>query len=396
MVVFLPLLAGCGNVAAPNADDSSVAGSPSAVLAPKTSKADWTVDCKGGGDFKTIGDAIDAAASGEWIEVSPCTYEEQIDFGGKTLWISSSDGPDTTIIDANNRGWVVTATHGEGDQTAIVGFTLSGGSGGAVYADFAALRLENVVLKDIRGNYAVYEASADIEIDSLTLDNVSASSAVIAADRGAIEMVNSEIKCGRGGVGLYVSHASALIDWSTISCSGGEANYWFHSTGRIQRTSITGSTYVEHEDDHYDDAIKMENVYHKGDISQTYGTFWFRNSLLDKGTVTLTTAYEASTVQASVFQGATCAISSDVAIGVTYSDFSGTTPDCTGVNTWVGTNGNIDSDPGFVDAAGGDWHLDAGSALVDAGAEDAALDDVDGSRNDIGLYGGPRSLDGGW
>ncbi len=393
MIGFLPLFAGCGSVAILNAEDPA-AGMASAVLAPKASKADWTVDCAGGGDFESIGDAIDAAASGDWIEVAPCTYQEQIDFGGKALWISSSDGPDTTIIDANNRGWVVQATHGEGDQTALVGFTLSGGSGGAVYVDYAALRLENIVLKDIRGEYGIYAASADLEIDGLTMDNVTASYAAIAGERGALQIVNSEVTCGRG-YGVYSAHGSALVDWSTIDCSGGQATFWNHTTGRMQRTTVIGRTYVLHEDDHYDDAIKMENVYHKGSIEQTYGTFWFRNSMLDGGTATLNTVYEASIVQASVFQGASCAISSDALFDVSYSDFSGTSPDCTGVSTWVGSNGNIDDDPGFVNAAGGDWHLATGSALINAGL-DGSADDVDGSRNDIGIYGGPRTLDGGW
>jgi len=47
------------------------------------------------------------------------------------------------------------------------------------------------------------------------------------------------------------------------------------------------------------------------------------------------------------------------------------------------------SDPMFVNADAGDWHLKPGSLSIDAG--DPALHDPDGSRSDIGAYGGPRA-----
>ncbi len=46
-------------------------------------------------------------------------------------------------------------------------------------------------------------------------------------------------------------------------------------------------------------------------------------------------------------------------------------------------------DPELVDPNAGDFHLRVGSPLVDAGDPDSAYDDADGSRNDIGAFGGP-------
>lgn len=48
----------------------------------------------------------------------------------------------------------------------------------------------------------------------------------------------------------------------------------------------------------------------------------------------------------------------------------------------------LSGDPGFVNAEGGDFHLRPGSICIDAGDPDAAYMDADGSRNDMGAYGG--------
>jgi hypothetical protein len=60
----------------------------------------------------------------------------------------------------------------------------------------------------------------------------------------------------------------------------------------------------------------------------------------------------------------------------------------------TGANGNISTDPGFLDqpaagGAGGDLHLEAGAVTVDAG--DPSLLDPDGSPADMGAYGGPAA-----
>jgi len=51
--------------------------------------------------------------------------------------------------------------------------------------------------------------------------------------------------------------------------------------------------------------------------------------------------------------------------------------------------GEISSDPLFVDDPGGDYHLQASSPCINTGDPDPQYDDLDGSRNDMGAYGGP-------
>ncbi|TES92885.1 MAG: T9SS type A sorting domain-containing protein [Candidatus Cloacimonadota bacterium] len=51
--------------------------------------------------------------------------------------------------------------------------------------------------------------------------------------------------------------------------------------------------------------------------------------------------------------------------------------------------GDISANPLFVDEPNGDYHLQPGSPCIDSGNPDPAYNDPDGSRNDMGAYGGP-------
>ncbi|MCH5376307.1 MAG: hypothetical protein JJ992_20240, partial [Planctomycetes bacterium] len=53
-------------------------------------------------------------------------------------------------------------------------------------------------------------------------------------------------------------------------------------------------------------------------------------------------------------------------------------------------DGNVDGNPLFTDLI--DYRLSAGSAAIDAGPPDDGLADLDRTRNDMGIYGGPWSI----
>jgi parallel beta-helix repeat protein len=83
--------------------------------------------------YETIQFAIDTAAKGDEIEVAPGTYNEAINFIGKSVRLYSSDGPEVTTIDANGlNSPVVTCNNGEDANTILEGFTITGGSGTTV------------------------------------------------------------------------------------------------------------------------------------------------------------------------------------------------------------------------------------------------------------------------
>ncbi len=111
------------------------------VLAVSTAQADVIhVDddnCPGPGDgtigdpYCSIQDAIDNAVDTDEIVVAPGTYFEAINFLSKAIWLHSSDGPEVTTIDAQQMGSVVSCESGEGVETVLDGFTITGGSGTA-------------------------------------------------------------------------------------------------------------------------------------------------------------------------------------------------------------------------------------------------------------------------
>jgi hypothetical protein len=72
---------------------------------------------------------------------------------------------------------------------------------------------------------------------------------------------------------------------------------------------------------------------------------------------------------------------------VSFTDTWGNTTAYAGMSDPTGANGNIAADPLFVDPAGHDFSLAGGSPAIDAGVP--FLRDDDGSRADMGAYGGP-------
>jgi predicted outer membrane repeat protein len=100
----------------------------------------WTVDDDGPADFTTIQAAIDAASDGDEIIVMPGTYTGSgdwvIDLSGKAVWLHSSEGSATTLIDGENARTCIYCNSDETAATIIEGFKITNGnglSGGGMY-----------------------------------------------------------------------------------------------------------------------------------------------------------------------------------------------------------------------------------------------------------------------
>lgn len=373
--------------------------------------ANALVDCGGSGDFSTLAEALAAAADGDVIDVAPCTYTEQVDFGGRSVTLRASGpslaegGPADTIIDAGGAGPVVVARSGEGEGTALIGFTLMGGVetsyGAAVFVDLSSLRLENVTVTGNRGEAILYSHSGAVELRAVTFtgNTVTEGGAAVTLYRGTLDATGLDVGCDEGAYGIYLGHGTALIDASTIGCASGTPLYWENATGRLERSRVDGPVVVINEAGHDSDLVTMENDIFTGGqgIYVEHGTTVLRNAVVN-GPLRLV-GVSAPVVDASVFLGGRCAIDADPtteAFSPAYNTFWGATNESCDGTVWSGVGGNLASDPLFTDEAGGDYTLLAGSPCIDAGLPADAHADPDGTRNDIGAYGGHKSIGGGW
>jgi hypothetical protein len=89
------------------------------------------VDNDGPADFDNIQDAINFSDNSDTIIVRPGTYNRGIVFHGKAITVTSedpddSDIVDTTIVTSNSR-YSVTFDFGEGNNSILTGFTITGG-----------------------------------------------------------------------------------------------------------------------------------------------------------------------------------------------------------------------------------------------------------------------------
>ncbi len=112
-----------------------------AVASPVPGQTMWYVDddaCPGPGSgsqgdpFCRIQDGIAAASGGDTVLVLPGTYFESIDFLGKAIEVKSSGGAAATVIVGDGVTGagvtpVVTFANGEGRDSLLEGFTITGG-----------------------------------------------------------------------------------------------------------------------------------------------------------------------------------------------------------------------------------------------------------------------------
>ncbi len=355
----------------------------------------------------TIQEGIDAAT--QCVLVSDGTYYEAIDFGGNDLLVESLGGSGSATINASGQSApVVTMNSGESSGAELVGFTLEGGSGyesttssssscgsgetcvdyyvttcgGGLYLDGATPTLTDIIVQDntvtadedtTDGNdtYTYYSYGGGLcalnttlslsGVDVLRNDAeeggglyIDASSSV-TFEQGWVQGNSADNGAGLeldGGT-LYLENV-AVTD-NTATATGGGI------------TAIDGTAYVINATLGNDDAPTGGGLY----LSGTAMTL--RNSIV----------YGAATGE-GVYSDGTATLSA------TYNNVYGSAGgDFTGVTDPTGTNGNISSDPLFVDWANGDWSLGAGSPSIDAGNPSSSYDDADGTANDQGAWGGP-------
>ncbi len=358
------------------------------------------VNADGSAEFVDLGSAIAAASDGDTIEAAPGNYYGSLDFDGKSVAVVGTGGAAATWLFASPGHAAVQVREGEGMGTRLEGFTVTGGGSddsAAVDVSFAHLTLRNVRLTGNRGSAVLYARSGHVLLDRVVVeaDNAARDGAVVEAKRGLVAVVDSALSCGRAAHGYYSDHGAAFLDGATFDCPGAVAATIFHGNGRVQRSVFDGGFHVENENNR-DEATVVEGSLFLGGVAASTGKLELVNVVVAGHG--LRASNSAVAVRNSILTRADCAIegADGTEVEVRYSAFWANGNNACGVEDPLAETGNVEAPPQFVDAGAGDYHLFPGSAAVDAGDDDDEFLDTDGTRADMGAYGGPFTLDGGW
>lgn len=349
---------------------------------------DVVVDCNGNADFTTIADAIAASPSGTRIGLSPCTYAEDVDFGAKTLVLFGLDGSAATILDGTGDGSVVRAAHGQSFGTTLAGVTITGGSGdgAAVSLEGGFLSMSDVVLTDNRGGSVIAVDGGMLDATDVAIHDNSPYDAVIYADNASVMLQRATIACDGAPYGV-LNHAPVILLDTTISCGDGMGVYAAANDIHVRRSRIESTSYAIYGADAPDTRNERLWLYNSALVGGDTAVFAqylhvkVENSVIwgDRVGLQLDQCHVESKVRDSVLVGEECGLKGD---GFAYDvawDAVATTCDAEGADL-------VTADPAFVDPPT-DLHPAATSPLVDGG--DPEKEDYDGSRRDIGVYGGP-------
>jgi hypothetical protein len=380
------------------------------------------------GDQATIQAAITVAQPGDTVLVAPGTYLENLDFQGKAITVTSSDGAAVTIVDGNGAGPVVSFKSGEGAGSVLSGLTVRNGvpANTFPFLDGAGVVILNssptITGNVITGNHGICGIGMGIKGGSAVIrDNTITGNTQAGGDGG----------CGGGGVEVEgdFSHPATtpLITGNTITNNsllgggfGGGIEVSFNASPTIQNNFISGNAVfnsgggIHIQNESVTPVVIVQNIIVNNSVGGggsgggVYASSSDANIILTGNTIVGNTAFDGSSgIFADPFTPIT--ISNNIVVaaigqtGIVCNQFRSTFPtfshnDVTspgGGQSYSSNcaaaaqgNGNISLDPQLVNATAGDYHLQATSPAIDAGdngAPNLLQHDYDGN---------PRIVDG--
>ncbi len=170
------------------------------------------------GNWPTISEAVQAAFHGDTILVAPGSYTERIVFEGKGLVVTSSDGPEATVVMPSDPDLASVALwNHEPAGTELSGFTFTGHSNNHVIKvgnEADVFITNNIFHGNNVGNYSMVwlgTASAKAVVSrNLFYDNNSY--ACVGIQYGTVEIINNTFANNGGGIYRYGSESSVVIN----------------------------------------------------------------------------------------------------------------------------------------------------------------------------------------
>jgi hypothetical protein len=171
-------------------------------------------------DHEGIQEALDASMDGDVICVEPGWYVvEDLDFLGKAVTLVGVEGRESTIIDGGGVGPVVRFSTGEGTDTVLYGFTVTGGvagQGGCLFIVDSSPTLEELVVTGCTATGDHWEVSGG----GIFITGSGASPTLVE-----VEVTDCRVEQGWGG-GIAISTAAAtMTNVSVSSCAAVDGGY---------------------------------------------------------------------------------------------------------------------------------------------------------------------------
>jgi hypothetical protein len=385
-------------------------------------------------DYPSIQQAINASINGDTVLISPGTYKENLTFLGKSITVTSEAGPQVTIIDGNRVGPTVRFNTGEGPGSILSRLTVQHGDRG-LNSD------------GIGGGISIEQSSPTILNNIITNNTACAGGAGIGVFigspmiQGNIISGNVEAGClgdlGAGGIMILLTSSAQILN-NTISNNAFQngGGILLSDTGDLPLT-IRGNMITGNDGGPTGGGIKIEGdltkvaivqnliarnraslgggIYIAGTVGEIVNNT-IADNLASRGIGIFIAIFDYLTKYHNniIVAGDLSASIFDCDIGVVpfleppvfrNNNFVGAFEHCP---TPLGSGGNVNVDPLFVNRSAGDYHLRPGSPLIDAGdnsAPDLPTTDLDGKPRiqdgngdgipvvDMGAYEAPASFD---
>lgn len=174
-------------------------------------------------DAPTVQAGIDAASNGDTVLVASGTYNENIDFKGKAITVTSgaSDVSAATmvILNGSDDGPVVTLSTNEPASAVLNGFTIQGGhaslasqkNGGGIYISGAAPQItNNLVRANLGCGIAAFNGASPIIRGNISRENS-------ADSTGGSQCAGPQSQVGQPGIGIaLIQPGDVVVDSNLV------------------------------------------------------------------------------------------------------------------------------------------------------------------------------------